>query len=88
MKNSTQIFTLKKIQKEVSQCNCLSLILIDSVYKKGKNYHPQVFLEECKYIVTEKKMSNYITDDIDIFFDDSDKKNSDYSDENNYNEFK
>ena len=22
---------------------------IDSVYKQGKNYHPQVYIEECKY---------------------------------------
>ena len=35
-----------KIPKESSQCNCLSAILIDSVYKTGKNYHPQVYLEE------------------------------------------
>ena len=30
-----------------------------------------MFLEECKYVVKEKKMSNYITDHINI--DDSDK---------------
>ena len=33
-------------------------------------------------------MSNYITDDIDTFSDDADRKKSDYSDEKNYNEFK
>ena len=52
---------------------CLSLILIDSVYKKDKNYYPQVFLEEFKYIIKEKKKSKFITDDIEIPFD---KKNS------------
>ena len=33
-------------------------------------------------------MSNYITNDIDTFSDDADRKKSDYSDEKNYNEFK
>ena len=32
-------------------CVCLSVILIYPVVKMGKNYYPQVFLEECKYIV-------------------------------------
>ena len=26
-------------------------MLIDSVYKKNKNYYPQVFLKERKYVV-------------------------------------
>ena len=73
-----------KIPKEGSQCICLSLILIDSVFRTGNNYYPQVFLEECKYVVKEKKMSNYIIDGIEI----SDKENSDEknSDEENFDE--
>ena len=39
----------------------------------GKNYYPQVFLEECKYVVKEKIMLKYITDDIEIS---SDEENS------------
>ena len=58
------------------------MILIDSVYKTGKNYYPQAILEECKYVVKEKKMPEYITDDIKIFSDDSDEENSDK--ENSY----
>ena len=58
------------------------VILIDSVYKKGKNYYVQVFLEECKYVFKEKKMPNYITDDIEISSDDSDRKNSDEENSN------
>ena len=34
---------------------CLSVILIDSVFKMGKNYYPRVFLEELKNIVKKKK---------------------------------
>ena len=33
-----------------------------------------MFLEECKYIVKEKKTSKCISDDIEFFFDESDKE--------------
>ena len=32
----------------------------------GKNYYPQVFLEEYKYIVKEKEVTWYITEDLEI----------------------
>ena len=53
--------------------------LIDSVFRVGKNYNPQVFLEECKYAVIEKKMRKYITEDLEIYSSDkiSDEENSD-----------
>ena len=41
---------------ESSLCICLSIKLIDSVFKIGKNYYPQMSLEECKYIVKEEKV--------------------------------
>ena len=50
--------------KEGSQFISLSVILIDSVFRTDKTYYPQVFLEECKYVVKENKMPEYITDDI------------------------
>ena len=50
--------------------------MIDSVFRTGKNYYPQVFLEECKYIVKEEKIPKYIIDDIEISSD-TDKENSD-----------
>ena len=57
--------------KEVS--HCLSAVLIDSVFKVGKNYYPQVFLEELKYIFREKEVNRHIDRDIDISYDDSDE---------------
>ena len=36
--------------------------------------YPHAFLEECKYIIKEKKTSKFITDNIEISSDDSDKK--------------
>ena len=57
--------------------------MIDSVYRKDKNCYPQVFLEECYWVVKEIKMPNYVTDDINSLSDDSDIENSDYSGEKN-----
>ena len=61
-----------KIFKEDSHCLCLLVILIDFVFKMGKNYYQQVVLEECKYIVKEKKISKFITNELEISSDESD----------------
>ena len=60
-------FHSNAISKEGCQCICVSAILIDSIYRKDKIYYPQVFLEECKYVATENKMSKFITDDRNVF---------------------
>ena len=36
-------------------CNATAVLKIDSVYKQGKNYHPQVYAEECKYTKVENQ---------------------------------
>ena len=48
--------------------------MINSVFRTGKNYYPQVFLEEFKYL--GKKRLYYITVDIEISSDNSDKEDS------------
>ena len=68
-------FHKNKIPEDDFQWICLSVILIDSVFRTGNNYYPQVFLEECKYVV-KKRISKYIIDDIEISSD-SDRENSD-----------
>ena len=55
-------FHNNKIPKEGSQFICLSVLLIDSVLRTGKNYYPQVFLDKCKHVVKEKKIPKYILD--------------------------
>ena len=73
--------------------------MIDSVFRRGKHYYPQLLLEECKYFVKERKISQNIIYDIEISFDydrenygeeNSDKENSDEenSDEENSDEEK
>ena len=67
--------------------------MIDFVFRTGENYYPQVFVEECKYTVKEKKLPEYITYYIEISSDDSNREDSDEkisneenSDEENSNE--
>ena len=69
-------FHSNKITKKGSQFICLSVILIDSVFRTRKNHYPQVFLEKCKYVVQKKQMPEYIADDIKTSSD-SDRENSD-----------
>ena len=77
-------FYNNKIPREGPQFIYLSIILIDSVFRTGKHYYPQVFLEQFKYVVKEKMILEYIIDDIEISSD-SDEENSDEgnSDEEN-----
>ena len=65
-------FHNNKIPKKGSQCICLSIILLDSVYRK-ENILLSVFLEECKYVVKEEKDVNYI----ELSSNDSVRENSD-----------
>ena len=37
----------------------MSVILIDSVLRTGKNYKHEAFLEECKYVVKKEENTNY-----------------------------
>ena len=56
MEKSKTNFYNNKIPKEGPECICLSVILIDSVFRTGKNYYSQGFLEECTmYICCQRK---------------------------------
>ena len=50
-------------------CNATAVLKIDSVYKQGKNYHPQVYVEECKYTDAENQQCNMLSDDDDGSFE-------------------
>ena len=45
-----QVCMLMEFIKKVVIFVCLSVVLKDSVFKIGKNYYPQTFLEDCKYL--------------------------------------
>ena len=50
-------------------CNATAVLKIDSVYKQGKNYHPQAYVEQCKYTDAEQQQCNMLSDDDDGFFE-------------------
>ena len=43
-------------------CNATAVLKIDSVFKQSKNYHPQVYVEECKYTNAESQQCNMLSD--------------------------
>ena len=67
-------FHNNKMSREGSEFIYLSVIFINSVFRTGKYYFPQVLLEERKYVVKEKKIPKYIIDVIEVSSD-SDREN-------------
>ena len=61
------------------------MILIDFVFKTGKNYYPQVLLEECKYVVKEKQIPDFDRENSDEE-NSNEEKSDENSDEENSNE--
>ena len=66
--------------KEKAPCNCLSIIMLDSVIKAKKKYYPQTLLEECKYEQKKIKIENLIDDNLEKSLSDSEADN-DYNDQ-------
>ena len=48
--------------------NATAVLKIYSVYKQGKNYHPQVHVEECKYTDADNQQCSMLSDDDDDGF--------------------
>ena len=44
-------------------CNATAVLKIDSVYKQSKNYHRQVYVEECEYTDVESQQCSMLSDD-------------------------
>ena len=70
-------FQSKNVPKENASYNCLSLIMLDSVIRVNKRYYPQIFLEECKYVIRKNKMEKVINDDLDLSSSDESDNESD-----------
>ena len=78
----------KKIPEEKIPHKCLSIIILDYVLYAYEKYHPQTFLEECKYVQEKIKSKNYIHKELksDSDSDDSDSdSDSDTTNDNNNN---
>ena len=60
-------FQYNKIPKDNEYCACLSVILLDFVFvHSNKEYYPQIFLEECKYAIKDRKVVNTINKDLEL----------------------
>ena len=53
------MFMTIRYQKKVLNKFVHRRIFIDFAFRTNKNYHPQVFLEEGKKVVKERKMAKY-----------------------------
>ena len=58
------LFDNDEIPEEKIKYECISCISADSVLKIEKNYYPQVYLEQCKYKVKERKIKSLIDYDL------------------------
>ena len=54
----------KKIPEEKVPHKCLSIIILDSDIYAYEKYHPQTFLEECKYAKENIKTKNLIDEEL------------------------
>ena len=59
------LFSDDIIPEEKVECECISCISVDSLLKIEKTWYPQVYLEQCKYKVKERKIKNLIDYDLD-----------------------
>ena len=60
-------FQHKKIPKYNEYCASLSVILLDSIFVNlNKEYYPQIFLEECKSAIKDRKIVNTINEDLEL----------------------
>ena len=70
-------FQGKKVPKENASYKCLSLIVLDFVIRVNKKYYPQTLLEQCKYVIKNNKMENFINDNSDLSSSDESDNESD-----------
>ena len=61
-------FQSKNMPNEKAPCECLSIIMLDSVTKAKKKYYPHTLLEKCKYEQEKIKMENLADDDLEKRF--------------------
>ena len=64
-------------------CTCLSVILLDSILvNSDKECFPQIFIEECKYMMKNRELMNTINEDL-VLSKSNDDESDNESDETN-----
>ena len=71
----------KKVPKDKIPNKCLSIIILDSILYAYEKYHPQIFLEECKYAKENIKTKNYIDKELKSESDSDSDSDSDTNNE-------
>ena len=67
-------FQYNRISKDKEYCTCLSVILLHAIFvNSDEEYYPQIFLEECKYVIKNRKIINTINEDLELSESDDDK---------------
>ena len=59
-KGMKTLFDGNELPKEKIEYVCIPCISIDSILKVDKKNNPQVYLEQCKYKVKERKIKSFI----------------------------
>ena len=76
-------FQYNKMPKGNEYCTCLSVILLDSILvNSDKECFPQIFLEECKYMMKNRELMNTINEDL-VLSKSNDDESDNESDETN-----
>ena len=58
-------FRYNKIPKDNEYCTCLSVILLDSILvNSNKEHYLQIFLEEHKYAIKNRKITNRVNEEL------------------------
>ena len=65
-------FSGNEIPKERNHYICIAAICIDSILRVDEKNYPQVYLEQCKYIIKKRKSVHFDDDEVDLSSDDSD----------------
>ena len=71
----------KKVPEEKIPHQCLSIIILDSILYAYEKYHPQIFLEECKYAKENIKTKNCIDKELKSESDSDSDSNCDTNNE-------
>ena len=79
-------FQDKKMPKERTPCNCLSIIMVDFVVKAKKKYYPQTLLVECKYEQKKVKIENLFDNDLEKSLSDSEADNDENDETESHDE--
>ena len=75
----------KKLPEEKIPHKCLSIIILDSILYPYEKYHPQIYLEECKYVKENIKTKNYIDKTLKSESDSNSDSNNDSDNDSDIN---